>query len=157
MARGRKRAARTPPPELALAGDHRFVQVWSSFVTSAAYRDLTDKQARLLFYCYFETHGRAMNDSENGDPLLFYMNRGLYVTYYGLYSKGNESGFRRDMTALIEHGFVDCRARGYEMKDKNLYRLSSRWRLWGEAGFVMPADCMTVHMLNDRHKRMETG
>jgi len=151
----RRRSYKAPPSEQARAGDRKFAAMWSSLVTSPAFHDLSDHQARLYLCCVLETRGRASDDPDGGE-LYFYMNRHLYVEHYGIYGKGNEGGFRRDMAALIEHGFVDCARNGHATHNKSLYRLSSRWQLWGEKGFSMPESFMTEHMLNERAKKLES-
>lgn len=154
---GKKSKAKPPRPDEAHAGETRFFRVHTDMLESPAYKDLSPMQKILLIHCKNEAHGRAQADEKKrtGKPAaesLFYMNRGLYVSKFNLYSEGNYKGFRRDMAALIEHGFVDCVRSGYSERTQSLYRLSGRWKSYGSSGYKVPEEVKTNFMRGDNYR-----
>lgn len=129
-----------------------FVQVFHDMLDSPAFHDLTAKQVQLFLYCLRETHGRATADDPQHDTARFYFNRHLQTVVHELYAPSDYRGFERDMQSLIEHGFCDMVSSGYATKEKNVYRLSSRWHHWGSKAFSMPESCMSTHQKIARRK-----
>ena len=137
-------------------GKSGFAAMYYDLLDSEAYTSLTAKQKTLYLYCCRESHGAAMRDNAidggEGDERLFYMNRGLYTTKYRLYGQSDKRGFARDMAALIAHGLVDCVSSGLATRERNLYRLSSRWHHYGTPAFSMPDGLKSTHMLIEEHR-----
>lgn len=141
----RKRRQTAKPYQARSGGKSGFIRLFYDLLDSEAFHDLTPKQQILLVFCIRESHGRAMADN-GGDERLFYMNRALRVEKHGLYADTDKRGFERDMAALIEHGFVDCVQSNYRSRERNLYRLSARWNMWGQPAFSVPDSVKTTHM-----------
>ena len=150
MPRRRKSKHTFEPYEKSPNGANAFVRLCFEMLDSPAFHDLTASQKALYLYCLRESHGSATRDDANHDVALFYMNHALRTKVHGLYSAGDTRGFDRDMAALIEHGFVDCVKSGYKSRDKNIYRLSSRWLHWNTKAFSLPNNVMTTNMLRKR-------
>ena len=133
------------------SGKRGFTPMFYDLLDSEAFTSLTCKQRMLYVYCCRESHGQAMRDNAleggEGDERMFYLNRELYVHRYKLYGENDRRGFNRDMAALIGHGFVDCIKSGLATREKNLYRLSSRWHHYGTPAFSMPDSLKSTHML----------
>ena len=127
--------------------------VYMSMLLSPAWKDLTANQQRLDLVCKAQYY--AEKQKINGDPLCFTMNQSKWADLYGLYKRNNAASFIRDMTALIEHGFVSCVACGAISRSKSIYRFSAKWQKWGTADFeILPSE-MTVSML--RKERLKKG
>lgn len=127
--------------------------VYMSMLLSPAWKDLTANQQRLYLVCKAQYY--AEKQKINGDPLCFTMNQSKWADLYGLYKRNNAASFIRDMTALIEHGFVSCVECGAISRSKSIYRFSSKWQKWGAADFeILPSE-MTVSML--RKERLKKG
>lgn len=144
-------------------GKSGFTPLFYDLLDSEAFTSLTAKQQSLYVFCCRESHGSAMRDNAvgggEGDERLFYMNRGLYVTKYQLYGANDKRGFARDMAALIGHGLVDCVSSGLATRERNVYRLSSRWHHYGTSAFSMPDSLKSTHMLieEDKAKKQKAG
>lgn len=124
--------------------------LYMSMLTSPAFRDLTAQQARLYLFCKAQYY--AEKQKPNNDPLCFTMNKSKWSGLYGLYDENNGRGFRRDMEALIDHGFIVCVECGACTRTKSIYRFSSEWQRWGTKAFaLLPAE-MTVSMRRKRIK-----
>lgn len=131
-------------------GSAQFVQLYADLLDSPAFHDLSPKAKVLYIYCLRESHGAAMRNNAPeggmGDERLFYMNHALRTKVHELYAPSDTRCFERDMAALIEHGFVDVTRSGYERREKTVYRLSSRWNLWGSPDFTVPENAKSTHI-----------
>lgn len=107
--------------------------IYMSMLLSPAWKDLTAQQKTLYLYCKAQLY--AEKKKPDSDPRSFTMNQGKWSTLYGLYEKSNARGFYRDMTALIEHGFVACVSCGAGTMQKSVYRFSSMWLQYGKPTF----------------------
>lgn len=56
------------------------------------------------------------------------MNKSKWCNLYNIYSKGNQNGFSKDMSELIDKGFIELVENGKNTRTKNIYRLSSEWQ-----------------------------
>ena len=130
--------------------------IYESMMLSKAWIDLTPAQKVLYQVCksqmYAQKH-RPSLEMENVSETSFFMNRWLWQTTYQLYKPGNEKGFYRDMTALIDHGFIRCVYSGANSKDKSVYDYSDKWRWYGESIFQIPQEDKTPAMLFKEHKK----
>jgi hypothetical protein len=120
--------------------------IYMSMLMSEAWRELSAKQQQLYLYCkaqYYAEKKKPINDNNTS----FTMNQSKWHELYGLYSLYNKTSFYRDMTALIEKGFVRCLQCGAIMREKTIYEFSDKWQLYGTAGFkILPSE-MTITML----------
>lgn len=117
--------------------------------------NLTANQQRLYLYCKAQYYDEKKKPIE-GDRESFTMNQHKWMTKYKLYKRGNESGFYRDMEALISHGFVTCFARGGNGCFKNIYRFSSMWQKYGTDSFKLTPSDMTAQMHRKSLKKGST-
>lgn len=131
-----------------------FARLFYDLLDSDAFRDLTPRQRLLYVYCARESHNEDTMKvtGKPFDESLFLMNRAKRKSHE-LYGLTDTRQFERDMTALVNHGFVDAVTSGYATKRANVYRLSSRWHNWGTPSFSMPDSVMTTHMLIERGKQ----
>lgn len=146
-----------------------FVQLYHDMLDSPAFHDLSGSQAKLFLYCRREAFGRAQSDYESGNieglsfsgesSRLFYLNEALVKKQHKLYNANDKRGFRRDMEALVSHGFVDVVLNRAVSHKPNVYALSTRWTKWGTEEFSTPDSVKTTHMLNLERdaKRMSHG
>lgn len=125
--------------------------IFGSMLQSAAWKALTPKQHDLYLLCKYQLYGQGKQDKRDfpevyrQDNTCFTMNRTKWADLYGLYKRNNAEGFYRDMSALIEKGFVDCVVNGKATRTKSLYRLSTRWRLYGTDNYTVPANLKTSY------------
>lgn len=118
--------------------------IYMSMLLSAAWRALTAQQQRLYLYCKAQYYGQKTKP--NGNPLCFEMNQSKWCGLYGLYEKSNAKGFYRDMSALIEKGFITCVECGAITRTKSIYRFSSMWQNYGTEAFTVSPSEMTLAM-----------
>ena len=147
-----RRRKKTPVPSCYSANPSTgFVSLYRDLILSDAYMALTPKQQSLYICCCAETHGNACADHAKAtgitDPRLFYMNKELYTNKYKLYAPTDRRGPRRDLAALVNVGLIDTVHLGFASKERNTYRLSSRWQNYGKEGYVVPNSSKTLHML----------
>ncbi len=127
--------------------------LYNSMLTSKAWKDLSPQQQRLYTYCKLQLY--AQKRKPDGDPAAFYMSKNKWCKTYELYREDNSRGFYRDMTELIKHGFVVCLERGANTRERNVYKLSSRWQQFGTEAFEIPRYEMTIaalHKVNTENK-----
>lgn len=127
--------------------------IYRSMLESPAWFDLSAQQKTLYVYCKLQFYAEKKKPTD--DPATFTMNRGKWLEKYHLYNPGNERAFYRDMTALIEHGFITCVESGAVTRTKSVYRFSSMWQKWGTSEFEVPVGCMTLSMVKKRRKEKE--
>ena len=80
------------------------------------------------------------------------MNQHKWNKEYNLYSIGNAARFYRDMSALIEKGFINCVEQGAIYKKKNVYEFSERWHKYGTNEYVLNDSMLTAGMLRRKKK-----
>lgn len=128
--------------------------IYMSMMTSPAFRDLSAQQVRLYLFCKAQYY--AEKKKPNNDRLCFTMNKSKWSGLYGLYDKNNGAGFQRDITALIEHGFITCAECGAITRTKSIYRFSSKWQQWNTEAFSLSPTEMTIAMRRKRAKNKLT-
>jgi len=125
--------------------------IYMSMLLSKAWRKLTAQQQRLYMYCkaqYYAEKRKPLQDAK-----CFTMNQSKWCGLYGLYKKSNAKGFYRDISALIEYGFIICVECGAFTRTKSIYKYSDMWRKYGTAAFaVFPRD-MTLSMRKKADKK----
>ena len=127
--------------------------LYSSMLLHPAWMALTAQQKTLYVMCKLQLYGEKKKPTD--DPATFTMNRAKWCDLYGLYNPGNERAFYRDMTALIEHGFVVCVESGACTRTKSIYGLSSMWQQWGTEAFEVSVSEMTLSMVRKRRDKKE--
>lgn len=111
--------------------------IYISMMLSLAWLALTKQQQVLYLACKGQYYGEKKKPYNN--PLYFTMNRSKWHHMYKLYSLSNSAGFYRDMSALIEHGFIICIESGASTRTKNIYAFSDKWQNYGEPYYKV--DC----------------
>lgn len=106
---------------------------------SKAWNELTKNQQILYVYCKAQYYAEKKKEK----PEQFTMNQSKWCSMYGLYSKGNARSFYKDMSALIDKGFVDCIACGADARIKTIYAFSSRWLKYGTSEYCVPETVKT--------------
>ena len=123
--------------------------VFRSMIESPAWMDLTGNQKALYITCKLQLYGvPRKRKPDPDDELTFYMNKHLWADKYHLYDRENGKGFRRDMGALISHGFISCVERGEVTRTRNIYKLCSMWRKFGQSDFSVPLQTVTKSLQN---------
>ena len=113
--------------------------IYMSMLLSSAWKKLTSQQQRLYLYCKAQYY--AEKKKPRGDSLCFTMNQSKWCGLYGLYQKTNAKGFYRDMSALIENGFIVCVESGAVTRTKSIYKFSNMWQKYGTNSFaVLPSE-----------------
>ena len=119
--------------------------IYMSMLTSAAWKELTQRQQILYLYCkaqYYAEKKKPIKD----DALSFTMNQSKWRDLYGLY-KNYTNGFYNDINSLIEHGFIICIESGAIRRTKSIYYFSDKWQKYGTPDFeILPSE-MTNSML----------
>ena len=124
--------------------------LYNSMILSPAWLDLTAQQKVLYLTCKLQLYGEKRKPIKD-DELTFTMNKGKWSDKYNLYDANNGRGFRRDLAALIEHGFVACVTCGAITRTKSIYRFSNMWRHYGTEAFQVDVSELTLSM--QRQKR----
>lgn len=132
------------PFESTGASNDTSANIYMSMLLSAAWRSLTAQQQRLYLYCKAQLY--AEKQKPNNDPLCFTMNQSKWAELYGLYEKSNAKGFYRDMSALIEKGFITCVQCGAITRTKSIYRFSNMWQNYETDAFTVSPSEMTLAM-----------
>lgn len=132
-----------------------YFMVFESLLMSDAYLSLNSGERELLTVCLAqERFGRAdekrgFSEKYRNDRRYFTMNKQKREMYH---LSSNATTASKQMEALITHGFVDCVVNGQNTRSKSLYRLSSRWILYGTEAFSVPEDVKTTAMRNRERK-----
>lgn len=128
--------------------------IYVSMQLSDAWISLTANQKVLYITC--KTQLYAEKQKPNNDPLCFTMNQAKWCGLYHLYEKTNAKGFYRDMTALIEKGFITCVECGATTRTKSIYRFSSMWQKYGTEEFnISPKDKTLAMQRKEKKERKE--
>ena len=119
--------------------NHRSDSLYFSIrmLKSKAYLKLSGTSIKVLNFFYIKKvvkKIKILNRSEwdivNNGQIVF--------TYPEAVSKGfTRPKFKRALNQLVEYGFIDITYHGGGMaKDKSLYSISERWKLYGEKEFI---------------------
>ncbi|MCR5092811.1 MAG: hypothetical protein K6B72_02445 [Lachnospiraceae bacterium] len=109
--------------------------LFESMLLSAAYKSLSDRQARLYTVCKAQFYGKRKPGYDYKESGLFQGDEFFYLNWatvqrYGVYPASSSKNFYRDMQALQDHGFIQKVASGKAHKKKNVYSFSDRWQAW---------------------------
>lgn len=124
--------------------------IYESMLKSYAWCELSASQKVLYLYCKSQRYSEK--NHPNGNDVQFFMNKAKWQTRYKLYKLGNEKGFYRDMTELIEKGFVSCIESGANTRTKNIYQFSSKWQIYGKPEFSISDSEKTISMQGFKKK-----
>jgi hypothetical protein len=106
-------------------------------LTSDAYLSLSGASIKVLNFFYIKKVMRQVKILNKKEWEI--VNNGQIVfTYPEAVSKGfTRPKFKRALKQLVEHGFIDLAYHGGGMaKDKSLYSISERWKLYGKDDFI---------------------
>lgn len=119
--------------------------IYMSMILSEAWQDLSPKQQQVYLYCKLQFYGQSGRRGVDAtDNSKFYFNRSLWQDTYKLYGKGSEGRFYKDITALIEHGFIRCIETGQVSRTKSIYQFSDKWKVWNTDKFeLLPCEMNT--------------
>lgn len=123
------------------ASNDTSANVYMSMLLSNAWRAISAQQQRLYLYCKAQYY--AEKHKPDGDNMCFTMNQSKWADLYGLYERSNAKGFYRDMSSLIEHGFITCVSCGSTTRTKSIYRFSDMWQRYGTADFEVSVQEIT--------------
>ena len=130
------------------AGDTS-ANIYVSMLMSDAWKALSAKQQVLYLYCkaqYYAEKPKSLPEEFRNNLAAFTMNRSKWQDLYELYKRNDEKSFYRDISALIEKGFIRCLECGAFSRTKSIYEFSNKWKFYGTANFnILPAE-MTVAM-----------
>lgn len=130
------------------ASNDTSANIYMSMLLSSAWRALSAQQQRLYLYCKAQYY--AEKQKPNGDNMAFTLNRSKWADLYGLYERSNGKGFARDMSALIELGFVSCAECGAITRTKSVYRFSDMWKKYGTPDFQVSEQEITQAVAHRR-------
>lgn len=112
--------------------------IYMSMLTSNAWENLSTKQQQLYVYCKAQYYGQSgRRAADKTDNSKFYFNRVLWQDTYKLYKKGGETRFYKDMSKLIENGFIKCIKCGKHTRTKSIYQFSNKWQYWNTTKFEL--------------------
>ncbi len=133
-----------------------FSAIYMSMMMSPAWKDLSAQQKVLYLACKAQVY--AEKQKPDGNDLQFTMNQSKWCNLYHLYEKSNAKGFYRDMTALIEHGFIVCVQCGAITRTKSVYQFSSKWLKYGTEAFdILPSEMTTAMQRQQRKEQQKTA
>ena len=146
----RKKTYRPKSFESTKAGKNTSANIFTTMMLSRAWQDLSASQKTLYLHMKERMYGQTLKTRPDPKDLtLFTFPRNIWCNLFGLYSRGNSSGFFRDRDALIEHGFIICVRNGQNTCKASEYEYSDRWQYWTkERGLDIPPEHMSASMLN---------
>lgn len=132
--------------------ERQYIALYTSMLTSPAWRELSAKQQQLYIYMRLSAWQRVKSDgideykdlllfAENNNNVknndiseLFYFNDARWYNtatikadtkHYKLYK--NRSSFYSDVTALEDAGFIETLFKGKKTRTRCIYRFSDKW------------------------------
>ena len=126
--------------------------IYISMLMSKAWKELSAKQHELYLYCKAQYYAEKKKPIK-GNALSFTMNQAKWHGLYGLYNSSNFKAFYKDMSALIEYGFIRCLFCGSTTRTKSIYEFSNKWQKYGTPEFeILPSE-----MTNAMSKKYTAG
>lgn len=108
--------------------------IYMSMLMSYAWQQLSKNAQILYVYCkaqYYAEKKKPKSEfrqlTEQEERQCFTMNKSKWQKLYNIY-KSDNGQFNRDMKQLIEWGFVELVESGKNVRKKNTYMLSSKWK-----------------------------
>lgn len=111
------------------------VGITMCMLSHPAYKDLKMRQRQL--YLYAKAQYKGMVDRQSfekahpeykGHPEYIYLNYKLLIDVFEAYSNSNRAEMYRDITVLVEHGFIVPVKR--ENNQRTIYKLIPEWQNW---------------------------
>lgn len=108
--------------------------IYMSMLMSYAWQQLSKNAQVLYVYCkaqYYaekkkpKTEHRQLTEQEQRQ--CFTMNKSKWQKLYKIY-KSDNGQFNKDMKQLIDYGFVELLESGKNVRKKNTYMLSNKWK-----------------------------
>lgn len=151
----KKRTYEKKPFESDCSNSDTSANLYMSMAVSKAYKSLSPKQQQLYLYCKLQYYGEKSKSKPDPfkEQIYFTMNKSKWCSLYGLYSTNDSAGFTRDITALIEKGFIKCISCGKSSRTKGIYTYSSMWQKYGTSDFIINLSDMTSSMIQKRNKK----
>lgn len=112
----------------------KFVKVADDMMDSVAWKNLKLTQ-RGLYYEFKRKFTKRSNGDTNQNDIS--MPKSEAERLYG-----DLRTFRKDIDALIAHGFLKSVRSGYTTREVSIYGFSERWKDYGTPGFSIPKDEM---------------
>ena len=130
-----------------------FARIYITMLLSEAWQALSAKQQVLYVYCksqYYAEKTKPVGDNRKS----FTMNQSKWRDLYGIYTLSNKNSFYKDMTALIEKGFIRCLHCGSISRTKSIYEFSDKWQLYGTPEFkILPSEMTLAMSTEERAKK----
>lgn len=109
--------------------------IYESLLLSDSFRDLSDRQKMLYIVAKAQYYGHRKPEKDYPEIELFQGADVFYLNWnavkrYGLYKDSMHSNFYKDMSALIEHGFIQRLSSGKGNRKKSIYKFSADWQSW---------------------------
>lgn len=104
--------------------------IFHSMLVSKAFQSLTPKQ-KIVYLCmkdlYYSVpqHKHPFNDNN-----YFYFNQHLWKDVYKIHTNGER--LRADIDALIEKGFIEEIENNKNLRQKNIYKYSDKWKTYDD-------------------------
>jgi len=119
---------KTQPPEKweSIGKNNRFVRLFIEQLESPAAKKLNGRQRALYLYMKIEYRGNETKNNPNGKKEQFCFNWQLAHSKYELYT--NQKTFYNDIKVLIEYGFIECVENNKNLRQKNVYAFSDKWK-----------------------------
>ncbi len=119
--------------KIKMVDDDEHVDLCMSLLESAAFHALTGRQRSLYVECLFVCHNGPCNDKRLDMCNATVIERWeSFHMSWSLAKKRNicrsKDTFYKDIKRLEEVGFIDRIYQGHETGDKDLWRLSERWK-----------------------------
>lgn len=111
--------------------------IYDSMLMSKSFLHLTKNQRLLYVYMKNQYYGKRKPCKDHPDieilqgDDLFYFSMGM-AEKYGLYKKGSQGQFYKDIRAIEEHGFIKTIVNGKVKKEKSIYCFSDEWKRWND-------------------------
>lgn len=108
--------------------------VYVSMLLSRKWKELTKNAQVLYLYCKAQYYAekkkptpkiKILTDDERRQ--CFTMNRSKWQDVYEIYASDNGQ-FYKDMSLLVEKGFIQVVESGKTTRTKSIYRFSDKWR-----------------------------
>ena len=123
MAKNKKQ----PPEVWEIIGENRkFVRLFIGMLDSNAFKQLKPRQRALYLYMKAQYNGKETKNNPNSNKNQFYFNWALASKKYKLYT--SKDTFYKDIKKLIECGFIVCSQNNRNLREKNVYAFSDKWK-----------------------------
>ncbi len=105
----------------------KFTRLYHELLESKAFIDLSLTEKVLFLHMKMQYKGNAAKNNPNGKPEQFYFNLALAKKY----NICGKTTLYKAIDNLIEHGLIDCIENNKNLRKKNVYAFSDRWKNYG--------------------------